>query len=523
MKRRLLKSLRLTFITVAVALISIGQPFSFGFLKLSTNEVLLYASEKESKDNTEIANIAKKITVQIIGAGDSGSGVLVKKEGNRFTVLTAWHVIKDNLPHEEVEISTFDGENYLWEGNSRQRLGELDMAIMTFQSKKNYQVATIGDVNSLNTGETVFVSGFPLPTSSVQISVWRFIKGDVIANAKVPILDGYQLLYSNPTLPGMSGGSVLNSKGELVGIHGRAEINMQASIDQRKLVASGTNQAIPITYYQQLAKGERILMRKIKVKSSDDYLAQAIEILNVKGKEKDAIQLVNKALEEEKTSIAYLYRAISKHNLEDYYGAIEDYSRAIEINPNSEMTYYNRAKSKYDLRDYKGAFEDFTRAIEIKPNFGFAYNNRGISTNDLKDYKSAIEDYTRAIEINPNFALSYNNRGVSKTNLKDYKGAIEDFTRAIEIDPKYVMPIYNRAFTKFKQENYIGAVLDNTRAIEIDPNLSRAYNNRAMAKFKLGNKKGACNDFKMAVSLKLDRTSKWFNSQEGEWCRNMPD
>ena len=68
-------------------------------------------------------------------------------------------------------------------------------------------------------GNSIFVSGFPLPTSSVNESIWRFLKGQVVANATVAIKDGYQLLYSNPTLPGMSGGSVLDSQGNLVGIH----------------------------------------------------------------------------------------------------------------------------------------------------------------------------------------------------------------------------------------------------------------------------------------------------------------
>ena len=148
---------------------------------------------------------------------------MVKREGNRYTVLTAWHVVKDNMPGEEVGIITSDGKEHLWESKSIQRLGKIDMAVLTFISKKSYKTATIGEVKSVNSGNPIFVSGFPLPSSSVNHPIWRFLDGKVVANSNIEITDGYQLLYSNPTLPGMSGGSVLNKEGELVGIHGRSE------------------------------------------------------------------------------------------------------------------------------------------------------------------------------------------------------------------------------------------------------------------------------------------------------------
>ena len=244
-----MKSLRLAIITALVALLPFGKPEFFGFLNLYPNRTSVLAATKESLDFSEIANIAKKITVRLEGAGDPGSGVIVKKNGNRYTVLTAWHVVKDNRIGEELGIITSDEKEHLWESKSLKRLGEVDMAIITFISNKKYQVATIGDVVSLSEGNMIFVAGFPLPTSSFPVSLYRFLKGNLITNANVFIPDGYQLLYQNPTLPGMSGGPVLNINGELVGIHGRAEINT-GKPRETKLIASGTNQAVSIIYYR---------------------------------------------------------------------------------------------------------------------------------------------------------------------------------------------------------------------------------------------------------------------------------
>ena len=48
--------------------------------------------------------------------------------------------------------------------------------------------------------------------------------------------------------------------------------------------------------------------------------------------------------------------------------------------------------------------EDYDKAIELDPNDAEAYNNRGNSYRDLGQYQRAIEDYDKAIELDPNDA-----------------------------------------------------------------------------------------------------------------------
>ncbi|MDC1492786.1 tetratricopeptide repeat protein, partial [Flavobacteriaceae bacterium] len=62
---------------------------------------------------------------------------------------------------------------------------------------------------------------------------------------------------------------------------------------------------------------------------------------------------------------AYYNRGISKHNLKDYYGAISDYNKAIELDPNLALAYNNRAISKYFINDLKGACEDAKKSASL--------------------------------------------------------------------------------------------------------------------------------------------------------------
>ena len=75
-----------------------------------------------------------------------------------------------------------------------------------------------------------------------------------------------------------------------------------------------------------------------------------------------------------------------------------------KVNAESADFYFDRAFEKGNNGDYYGAIFDYTKAIEINPNDGDAYYNRGWNKGSLKDYYGAISDYTKAIEINPNYA-----------------------------------------------------------------------------------------------------------------------
>ena len=88
--------------------------------------------------------------------------------------------------------------------------------------------------------------------------------------------------------------------------------------------------------------------------------------------------------------------------------------------------YFNRGYDKAEANDYNGAISDYTKAIELDPNYANAYYNRGISKKNLKDYNGAISDFNKSIELNPNYAVVYNNRGIAKYYNKDLKGACED-------------------------------------------------------------------------------------------------
>ena len=99
----------------------------------------------------------------------------------------------------------------------------------------------------------------------------------------------------------------------------------------------------------------------------------------------------------------------------------------------SKNDFKNSGDLKSDLGDNKGAIEDYSKAIELDPNYWNAYNNRANSKILLKDYNGAIADFTKTIELNPDFTSAYLDRGSSKEQLGDLNGACDDWKKAASL------------------------------------------------------------------------------------------
>ena len=78
--------------------------------------------------------------------------------------------------------------------------------------------------------------------------------------------------------------------------------------------------------------------------------------------------------------------------------------------PPSQMTardwFFSGTEKAYEYGDYQGAIDDYTKAIEMRPNYAYAIWLRGDSKEMLGDLKGACIDYRKAAEIGDQEAAS---------------------------------------------------------------------------------------------------------------------
>ncbi|OKH32289.1 peptidase S1 [[Phormidium ambiguum] IAM M-71] len=231
-------------------------------------------SQNITVNNVSVAEVAKQVTVRIFSNSSAGSGVIISRQGQVYTVLTCDHVLNEK-DSNSYTILTSDGRTYPAKKLAYSQFGDKDLAIIQFVSPQIYQVAEMGNSDNLGMGEVVYAAGFPNwylinpkaieSTRDWGMRAFRLTRGNVEMISDRSLPRGYQLGYTNEIENGMSGGPVLDKNGRLIGINGRLKFPPQGIAVYR--FADGTmpsaaafqrmeslSWAIPISTFRRLFK-----------------------------------------------------------------------------------------------------------------------------------------------------------------------------------------------------------------------------------------------------------------------------
>ncbi|MDZ4786810.1 MAG: serine protease [bacterium] len=181
------------------------------------------SSNSQNLSEVDLDVIASEITVRIFEKGNAdgkwGSGFLVQREGELYTAITNRHVLSDI--RKIYNVQTFDGQIYSTNAVRTAKFDD-DVAVIQFYSPKHrYRIAILKSSDSLSIGDKVFAGGFPFSENLPKNKPLKLTVGQIDLIPSQPLIGGYQLGYTNIVEKGMSGGPLLNSLGEVVGLNGR--------------------------------------------------------------------------------------------------------------------------------------------------------------------------------------------------------------------------------------------------------------------------------------------------------------
>ena len=393
-----------------------------------------------TKTPEQIAEKARNSTVRLvaskIGGEFVGSGFFVKRDqivtnihvvagGNKITV----RLVGQKTEYTIEGVVAFDAKN--------------DLVILQIKEEGPTPLSLRDSEIRVNEPEPIVVVGNPGGKEGhVAYGTIHGTRSDKYLRLETGISEG----------GGSSGGPVLNSKGQVIGI-----------------VMGGTPHyiyAIPSTVLSKITLKNQKLQ---EIESLSDWQERpkiiAYRLLNSAREINNAMQLNN--IDEER--IKYLDSAIGGCTT-----AIKLY-RELNLSRTFAADAYNlRGLLWYFRGAYDKAIKDFEKVFELIRDYDSSvYNHIGIvrckliksTTNEQEAqrlYEEAVEDFDEAIRLNPEYIEAYYQMGLATVTLGQsvsdeqeaqrlYEKAVEDFDEAIRLNPDYVEAYYYRGIAKVKQ------------------------------------------------------------------------
>ncbi|MEA5497620.1 trypsin-like peptidase domain-containing protein [Limnoraphis robusta] len=372
------------------------QQSDFTQILLGTITVAAVISQQQivvAKSAQEVAEIAALITVQINSTLGDGSGVIIAKAGQKYTVLTVNHVVED--ASTDYSIRTHDGENHLVKQVIRLQTDntEPDLAIVEFESNSDYTVAMLGDSEQAVIGAQIYVYGYPATGGLTGAEREPELSPGLVTSRPKSRPEGYNLRYQAVTWSGMSGGPVFDAAGRVVGLHGQGEFGFaQTSSGDVAPIKTGFNAAIPINLFIRQLSETQLKLEDIQI---DDTPTTATD---------STLSLDNPT--DAKT---FFFRGLTFLDQGYAWEAIEDFNQALKHDPNLPEAYFNlglartvlAANFTSEVGTVRGSnpIPDYTEAIRLNPGYADAYYNRGLAYLELKKLDLAIADFKQAAQL----------------------------------------------------------------------------------------------------------------------------
>ncbi|PSB31445.1 trypsin-like peptidase domain-containing protein [Chlorogloea sp. CCALA 695] len=355
----------------------------FGLFNPATKEVI--SAYAQDGDETAVKVYAKvsPAVVSINTGSKTGSGTIISSEG---LVLTNAHVVQG------------DRTATIILANNKQIAGDiigfgakgLDLAVIKLRGQNKLPVVPFASTNSVLVGQRVFAIGNPFGQFSGSLTTGIISRIDREKG----------LIQTDAAInPGYSGGPLLNTKGELIGVN--------SGIFTKQTPGGGSGN-IGISFAISTEKVQSFLS-DVRAGSA----AQTAQIPANPGRS-------------------------SVHS-----EALARFEAALKQNPQDYRAQNGRGLALGNLGRAEEALAAFEQALKINPSFTEAWNGKGITLGRLKRHEQALAAFEQALKINPS-AEAWNGKGIALGSLGRDQEALAAFEQALKINPSFTPAQRNR-------------------------------------------------------------------------------
>jgi putative GTP pyrophosphokinase len=210
---------------------------------------------------------------------------------------------------------------------------------------------------------------------------------------------------------------------------------------KRKLAAVNASLSLADIIFQEIRAYQRQLNGELgkrretffqKIEEATDALLFSTESPVRREPSGHAASLSNESIDD------LLLNALYAHNKNRFDEAIAFYSRILELKPGDtvrSLIFKHRGMANFAQSKYHDAIDDFTRALDLDGESYKAAYYRGVVKAVLKEYSGALDDFTLSLKINPYQSFCLFRRGQAYYHIEDYPQALADCEASLALDP----------------------------------------------------------------------------------------
>ena len=205
--------------------------------------------------------------------------------------------------------------------------------------------------------------------------------------------------------------------------------------------------------------------------------------------------------------------ALYEDQIDAHFKSIEYYNGLLATSTARSVDYFARAMDFMMVKNPTGAIDDFTRSIELSPNFALAYMGRSyarymqmqIDENEMpSEHEMGARQMETSVMGQSVPSLSGNIQGMPSLGGRTkamMQQIMDDLNKVCELSPRNVYAIFNKGNLYMRMQDLTAAISCYTEAIEIKPDFGEAYYNRGLVYLRLGNKANGIADLSKAGEL----------------------
>ena len=159
----------------------------------------------------------------------------------------------------------------------------------------------------------------------------------------------------------------------------------------------------------------------------------------------------------------------------DFKAAAADMSPIVQANSDDPNAYIAQAYAYFNAGQDDQAIQDVSRAIDLEPQAAMYISMRSMLYARVGRSDLALDDANSVINLAPNTADSYSRRGYIYMTSGNSDMALADFSQAIKLDPNVALYHLQKGFAYGMQRRYAEAVQEWNAALRLRPEYGPAY------------------------------------------------